>query len=571
MQESFKPEPPEAARARMNRLERCLFPRSPRIIFLIIACLSIAFAFLLTGRQIYLANWGLIDDHEVFYFLGPDLHLPFSDIWSTLLAKTEVGSLQGRFRPSYYFIRLIETSLWGSNVHLWYLSHSIGFAIFLSSLWWTMHRFLGGWLSGVLTACIALLPLWADVWSRLGPAEIYGAACVGVTAFAADFTLFSDRPRTRNASAILLTLATIVLIGLKETFIPLAAGSAAILIWAGIRKRLSPLLIGVLALVMLACLGGLIFVVSRQVLAAGTDLYANPVGPRRTIGFGIIGLFDAILRTLWLWILPIAFLQILGVVEPKPLARRIADSRVALGAYAFLVLSYAAQCALYRSDFPHHSRYDFPAMLLVPLTCCIIACDISCKIRPLFSERTINHAQLVAAGFLLCALIIIHVGQPPALASAVQTNIETTNLFNNELQRAVIAAKASPDAPIILEACDPQAYEAVYSLAYYMPALGTRNRIAVRLHPDRKSEGKLDENLWQTLSRLEQKGSSIFTAMPEILAGNLQGCISIGLNGAPDAGCSGFRVNTRLSKRPGSRGDPGGEDATARSEVGQDR
>jgi hypothetical protein len=529
----------------MNRLERCLFPRSPRIIFLIIACLSIAFAFLLTGRQIYLANWGLIDDHEVFYFLGPDLRLPFSDIWSTLVAKTEVGSLQGRFRPSYYFIKLIETSLWGTNVHLWYLGHTIGFAIFLSSIWWTMHRFVGGWLSGVLTACIALLPLWADVWSRLGPSEIYGAACVGTMVFAADFILFSGRPRTRNACAILLALATIALIGLKETFIPLAGGTAAILIWAGIRKKLSPLLIGILALVMLACLGGLIFVVSRQVLAAGTDLYANSVGPWRTIGFGIIGLFDAILRTLWLWILPIAFFQVLGMVEPKPLARWIADSQVTLSAYAFLVLSYAAQCALYRFDFPHHSRYDFPAMLLVPLTCCIIACDISCKVRPFFSERTINHAQLVAAGFLLFTLIIIQVGQPPLLASAVRTNIETTNLFNNELQRAVIAAKASPDAPIILEAYDTHAYEAVYSLAYYMPALGTRNRIAVRLHPGQKSEGKLDESLWQRLSRLEQKGNSTFTALPGILAGNLKDCISIGLNGAPDAGCSGFRVNTR--------------------------
>jgi hypothetical protein len=529
----------------MNRLERFLFPRSPRINFLVIACLSIAFALLLTGRQIYLANWGLIDDHEVFYYLGPDLRLPFSDIWSTLLAKTEVGSLQGRFRPSYYCIKLIETSLWGTNVHLWYLGHTIGFAIFLSSIWWTMHRFVGGWLSGVLTACIALLPLWADVWSRLGPSEIYGAACVGAMVFAADFMLFSDRPRTRNACAIILALTTIVLIGLKETFIPVAGGAAAILIWAGIRKKLSPLLIGILALAILACLGGLIFVVSRQVLATGTDYYANSVGPWRTIGFGTIGLLDAVLRSLWLWILPIAFLQILGVIEPKPLARWIADSQVALSAYALLVLSYAAQCALYRSDFPHHSRYDFPAMLLVPLTCCIIACDISSKIRPVFSERTINHAQLVAAGFLFFTLIVIHVGQPPALASAVQTNIEATNLFSNELQRAVLAAKASPDAPIILEAYDPQAYEAVYSLAYYMPALGARNRIAVRLRPGQQSEGKLNENLWQALSLLEQKGNTTFTALPGILAGNLQDCISIGLDGAPDAGCSGFRINTR--------------------------
>jgi len=78
-----------------------------------------------------------------------------------------------------------------------------------------------------------------------------------------------------------------------------------------------------------------------------------------------------------------------------------------------------------------------------------------------------------------------------------------------------------------------------------MPALGTRNRIADRLHPDQTSEGKLDESLWQTLSGLEQKGNDTFTALPGIMAGSLKDCISIGLNGAPDAGCSGFRINTR--------------------------
>jgi hypothetical protein len=94
-------------------------------------------------------------------------------------------------------------------------------------------------------------------------------------------------------------------------------------------------------------------------------------------------------------------------------------------------------------------------MLLVPLTCCIIACDVSCKIRPFFSERAIDYAQLVAATFLSFTLMLIQVGQAPSLTTAVRPNIEKTNLFYNELQRAVVSAKAPPDAPIILEAYVP--------------------------------------------------------------------------------------------------------------------
>ena len=162
-------QPPIHREWRINRFERFLFPRSQWVNFVVIALLSTALSFALVGRQVFLANWGLIDDHEVFHFLGPNLHLPISDIWNTLLEKTEVGTLQGRFRPSYYFIKVLETALLGTNVHLWYLGNTIGFAIFLSSVWWALRRFVGGWLSGVLTLSIALLPLWSGIWSRLGP------------------------------------------------------------------------------------------------------------------------------------------------------------------------------------------------------------------------------------------------------------------------------------------------------------------------------------------------------------------------------------------------------------------
>jgi hypothetical protein len=378
----------------------------------------------------------------------------------------------------------------------------------------------------------------------LGPSEIYGATCIGIMLFAAESILFSDRPRTRNASAIALTLATIALIGMKETFIPLAGGTAIIFIWAGIRKRLSPILIGILASVILACLGGIVFVVIKQVAASGTDYYANSVGLWPTLKFAGKGVFDAILRTWWLYVIPIMFFQMLRVIPRKPLGSWIADSSVAVGAYGFLVATYAAQCALYHSSFPRNSRYDFPAMLLLPLTCCILACDISHKIRTFFSERTIDYAQFAAAAFLFFALVSPYFGKAPALRAAVQANIEITNSFYNELQRALRAAERTPESPIILEAYGPGAYEPVFSLSIYLPALGAKNRISVRLHPEEKSYGKLYDGLQQRLSNLEQASTGAFTPLRDSLAGHPQGCISIGINGLPDASCSGFEVKT---------------------------
>jgi hypothetical protein len=127
-------------------LERLLFPQSRAGAFFAIIVISGVFSLLLTGTQIFRANWGLIDDHQIFTFLGPDLKLPASEIWSTLLTKTEVGQLQGRFRPSYYLITVVETSLFGPDVHLWYIRNSVAFALFLSGLWWTMSRHVVAWL-----------------------------------------------------------------------------------------------------------------------------------------------------------------------------------------------------------------------------------------------------------------------------------------------------------------------------------------------------------------------------------------------------------------------------------------
>jgi hypothetical protein len=531
----------------MKWLERCLFPRGEFLNFSIIAVLSGAISFLLIGKQIYQASWGLIDDHEIFYFLGPGLHLPLTDIWGTLLAKTEVGSLQGRFRPSYYAVKLLETSFWGANVHLWYLARTIGFAIFLSSIWWFMRRFVGGWLSGVLTAYISLLPLWAGVWSRLGPSEAHGATCIGIMVFAAYFIFFSDTPRTRNVSAIALTLATIALIGMKETFIPISGGTIAVFILAGVRKQLSPSVLVILMLAMLASLGGIAFVVRKQVLASGTDYYEKPIELWPVLAFTGKGLLSAIKRTWWLYAIPILFFGLLDVIPRKPLGDWIKTSSAAVGLYGFLLAMYATQCALYRSEFPLNSRYDFPAMLLVPLTCCILACEFFYKIRTFFSERTINYAQFAAAAFLFfCfALDSAYLDKGKALSAAVRANIETTNEFYNELQLVLRAADKSPEGPIILEAYGPGAYEPVFSLSSYLPALGARNRISVRLHPDEKSQGILYDDLQQRLARLEEAGTGAFSPLRDNLAGRPHDCISIGINGSPDAGCSGFQVNTR--------------------------
>ena len=76
-------------------------------------------------------------------------------------------------------------------------------------------------------------------------------------------------------------------------------------------------------------------------------IYGRAVGPGVTLLYAIRGGLDGLLRTVWLWALPLAFFSILKVVPERPFWQWIYDSRIAIGIYLFLVAMYAAQCGLF--------------------------------------------------------------------------------------------------------------------------------------------------------------------------------------------------------------------------------
>jgi hypothetical protein len=539
------------------RVERLLFPEGRLHQFFAVAILACAFSLALTGRQITQANWGLIDDHEVFTYLGPDLWLPFGEIRETLMTKTEIGTQQGRFRPSFYLLKLAETSLLGADVHLWYLVNSACFAIFLASIWWALVRFTGIWLGGALTAAIALLPLWADVWSRLGPSEIFGAAFLGLMLFSADAVLFVERRASRVAGAVALTLFAIILAGLKETFLPLAAGMPAVVLAYAVVTRLLPLpFAAVLGLVLAAGLLAIGLVVLREMRAAGADYYGRAAGPVVTLRYAVLGMIDAVVRTWWIWVLPVAVLQLLKVIPDRSWLERLRESAPAFIVYAFVTSMYATQCGLYRMLFPHNNRYDFPAMLLIPLTACILIAEIAFRIRRHYPKRTTDRTLCAAAFFIVFFLVTAHLGQPPALAVAVKRNIETTNAFFTEVQRLAKAAKAAPGRPIIIEAGGPIAYEGVHALPQFLTALGVVNTISVRYHPDDQPRGAHLEGLQRHLAGLESARSDTLTPLAEALGKHAAGCLSVGLYTRPDAACTGFQISNGLDPSSAPRSSP---------------
>jgi hypothetical protein len=500
-----------------------------------------AISFMLTGRQIWLADWGIIDDHEIFYFLGNKQHLPFSQIVSTVLDKTEVGSLMDRFRPSYYFLRVLESWAWGRNVHLWYGVCTMAFAIFLGSVCWVISRFLGLLPSTLCMAPIALARFWGTIWGRLGPSEIYAVPAIGLMLLGGYELLFAPSKLRRNLGCAVLTVGTLVSVGVKETLLPLAF-LTLFLVGLAVADRRLTMLTGLISGAITLLYSSIIaWVVMRHLTNAGIDIYGNTVSPAARIKTTLTSM-----RPFSDGFIVVAMLTI-GVVagwivrSRKPL--RSVESMGILGMLCFLLGLFVTQQLSYDGSLPTATRYDFPAMLIPVGFVIFTGCVFNSRTRETGNEAL---ADRLALGFGIAIVIgFLSTGGIGGLRSSidqVETNIVKTREFSAELAAIVSGAKAHPAAPVVFEAYGVGAYEAVYSLQRYLLSAELQNPIAVRLHPDQGANGLLYASLEKELRALQDVGGDSFAKLASLPATGP--CLSIGINGEADAKCERFRIQT---------------------------
>ena len=525
---------------------RYRLPTNKWAVFGVVLGLSFLIAFALTGNQIFYANWGLVDDWEPFEWLQAGKDLPFSEIWNTLLTKTEVGVPGGRYRPAYYFLKALEMATWGTKVHLWYFFRTLEFTVFIASIWWITSRFVGIWPAAILLIPMLSMPFWADVWARLGPSEAYGSGALGILLLGAYGVFAGQSAAVRGIGAAAITIATVILVGVKETFAPFAGLSVALLVIACARRLLSLPLAFLLVAIVCGVTGAIMLVVQKTV-SGGVDYYARPIELSSLITIAKSSLLYAISYWGPVYLAAGAALAMLERSRGQTLRRWAAASLVAAAVFAFLVAMYVSQCVAYRSELPLNMRYDFPGALFVPINYCLLSCYVAYMTRPHFPpwSNWVVIGAVILSGYLL---IPKAAGQfrPWSLPVATFRNIQRTDTFFRELQSVVTAARNSPGRPVILESYEPWswAYEPIFAFSIYLEALGAKNPISIRMHSVDRPAGALDEGLKKSIKALQDQGNKRFVPLATGIAEMKDGCISVGINGPPVPECTGFAVKT---------------------------
>lgn len=458
--------------------------RFNRISFVFGVIVSACIPVLLFSNNL-LAKWWLIDDHELFNFAGSIEHqYSFLDFFSTLFDKTEVGSfLQSpRYRPSYYILRLLELSFFGLNPTLYYIFR-LFIAIFFSlSVFYFLNKYLYSFVSLILVLVVWSYHFWSDIFSRMGPAEIYGTLGLAFL-----LTSFSVSHKRKLLSSYLRVIALLILLGTKENFLFFSLLSV-FAIFQMMRYRKRKLLFYLLEF--LPILYAFIITISLFGFyeSTGDNVYGNTVNIYERFGL-IFRLFS---DKIFVALSVIVFLICCFILFVKGFLIRFIE-------YIFIIVFcfgiYVSNFIFYHAEWPTGMRYDFPGIFLFPVVLIMF-------FRVMLLHYEIQIKTQIFLLFLTSFIQVNYYGLKHNLESSIENSLRT-NKFSEFLNKVVSDLKENPEKEIVIRVTTAWDYEPYHALMVFYRYYGIRNNILVRVDP-MSNPTLFEKQLFDSLANLEK-------------------------------------------------------------------
>jgi len=442
--------------------------------WLLMAASSSAMVWALVGGSPR-ANWGIIDDHEIQDFIGPDRdRIPAGELPALIAAHPEIGAPPltfPRYRPTFYLLRFVECSAWGRQIAPWMILRLGLFALTATLAFDLLRQWLGFAVGGVALAFLSTLWMWPKIFITLGTAEAYAAPAALGFAWCAAAILRGPKAAGAGLWAS-LACAALVAIGAKENFVilaPLALLLGAVEWRRGRLHAAGAVACGAVVLAAL-CVAG---VVAASIAAqGGRDIYNRPIG---LAGFARQG--DAsswrTIRKLAGYGLPLALATAAMVVAWYRTRGSATWRRTELAVGAVLGMTALSQFVFYRGEVFKKSHYDLP---FVPLVCVLgigLLAAAAAWPRESVSLRRLGRRLLVPG---VLASVALAFGGDHA-RRYVATYVHDTQAFQALVQRLATTCRDAPDRPVeFLCAGDPLlSHEPLHSVARYLRALRVPN------------------------------------------------------------------------------------------------
>lgn len=509
---------------------------------LVVVVLSTMLGLVMFGENVK-AQWWVVDDHEIAYFLGSDHVLRFNEIPDTLIHETEIGQYLNypRFRPVYYILRLGETLVWRNRPGLWYALRTGIFILFIGFFWYLISKKVGRVIGGFLSFYMATSLYWTDIVGRLGPSEIY--ATLGLMLFGAGVYIVYRSNKIIGWWGMFI--GVVICSGSKENFLFLFLPLVGFL-WLFYNKgkiNITRAALSLASFMWMIWIGYVVVVSTR--LSEGGDVYGNSVGlrARLLVMINLFGRFDVIVLLL-ICVLLLFSKELFRINNTSVISYAREAGLVAL----MLSLIYISQIFFYGGDWPVGIRYDFPGLLVWPILFAVILSFFQ-KTAQVGRVKVYEDVVMFAGILVTFILSVSHVGNIYQARLRSIENVAKTAKFTQNMEMLASLGIHNPNDILIIQADNPAwDYEPVFSYARFIRFYGAENKLSF-LWVGRKPENynnRLNSSLAKDLSDLSLHGvepaglngkGNDFIPISEADAPNAK-CILIVISGTPKKNCS---------------------------------
>lgn len=484
---------------------------------------SIILVFGIFGK-ILLAKWFIVDDHEFFWFMGVDQRASINELLPNLM-KTEVGNLGvvARFRPVYYFLRILETIFFGNHPP-YYFFLRLSFLIFaLAVAGKLIAKFTSIGFALALMAFTLTFPYWGDILTRLGPSEHY--VVPGLAIYAWGFCKIETGHNRQNDWRAIIALLTgsILCVGSKENLLLLLLPNLYILFKAFVRRSWFLIFTQLMAFIFsLWVVWKVLFVVS-----SGVDVYAATITPAdrlsrlmESISSPQAGIYSTILL---IWAAIILILQKVdtGLKNQSPKLLSIFFSFI-----VFLGI-HISQLVFYNGDWPRNMRYDFPGLLYIPAGIALLH---------LMAQKLARNKRAISTAWVLALILSVAVNGYRNHIELVGRQVVQTTEFTQGIESLSENLYREPSAPMIIENSSPFDYEYTISYARFLRGYGAVNPIFLRIHGYSAADtwDPLGNQIALALEDISANGDDIFSPLGQLPAGE---CYSLFVFNQVDTNC----------------------------------
>jgi hypothetical protein len=455
-------------------------------------------------------DFGPIDDHEIFRFLGTDRKIIPFQIPKILWQETEIGhwSEVARFRPIYYFLRVLETATFENQATYWYasriimLSLTVSFLVFIvTESFVTASRVLR--ICAGITFAMFLLSLSAlsEITMRLGPSETYLVLAFSIFLYSSVKIL---KDSSRRGYWYLNCLAAIIAIGTKESAVALIAPFIYVFIKQlkanrQIRLRTIIQALPIVVLAVLAVVGPM-----KSISTTGTDIY----GSERSLS-GSLSLVLSYFKSSSTRENSVAliFIGICFVVYSYRRTEIDKNSRVVLFLAITLYFVLITEFVFYQGNFTE-LRYllisQISSRILVFLCLAMIFNTI---FSTLTKFRTLFGLLVITTFFISNNVFQDYSKSRSSNIEIGIKNATLTNEYQNKIAEIEIALQSQRYSGIVIQLNSVWDYEPAYAISQYAAFLGNGLPVSVNLIIGTVSPG-IETILLEQLKGFQDDGSS---------------------------------------------------------------